>query len=218
MRLKFLPSFVKRRGRITKKQQENLKYLSSFSVKDINDIKNECSKFKLCCLEIGFGNSDNLCKQAIENPEIFFIGSEVYMSGIGSLIGNIKENSISNIKIFPDDIRILLDKNSEEIFDIVQILCPDPWPKDRHHKRRLINQDFLAMLNNSMKKNASLYISTDWKNYAENIKSAIEDSGFFKPTAKKFLKKYYLTKFEKRGQDQGREIFEFNYQKLFLKN
>jgi len=213
MRLKFLPSFVKRRGRITTKQKENLKYLSDFSLKSIDDIKNECSRFNLCCLEIGFGNSENLFKQAVENPEIFFIGSEVYMSGIGTLIGNIKENSINNIKIFPDDIRILLDKNSEEIFDIVQIICPDPWPKERHHKRRLINKDFLEMLNNYMKKNANLYISTDWENYAESIESVLSDSKLFKPTSKIFLEKDSLSKFEKRGQDQGRDIFEFNYQK-----
>ena len=213
MRLKFLPSFVKRRGRITTKQKENLKYLSDFSLKSIDDIKNEYSRFNLCCLEIGFGNSENLFKQAVENPEIFFIGSEVYMSGIGTLIGNIKENSINNIKIFPDDIRILLDKNSEEIFDIVQIICPDPWPKERHHKRRLINKDFLEMLNNYMKKNANLYISTDWENYAESIESVLSDSKLFKPTSKIFLEKDSLSKFEKRGQDQGRDIFEFNYQK-----
>ena len=214
MRLKFLPSFVKRRGRITKKQQENLKFLSNFSIKNINDVKNECSRFKSCCLEIGFGNSDNLLNQAIKNPEIFFVGSEVYMSGIGTLIGNIKENSLDNIRIFPDDIRILLDKNSEKIFDIVQIFCPDPWPKDRHHKRRLINHNFLGMLNNSMKKNANLYISTDWENYAESIENALRVSNFFKPSPKIFLKKDCLTKFEKRGQDQGREIFEFNYQNV----
>ncbi len=213
MRLKFLPSFVKRRGRITTKQKENLKYLSDFSLKSIDDIKNECSRFNLCCLEIGFGNSENLFKQAVENPEIFFIGSEVYMSGIGTLIGNIKENSINNIKIFPDDIRILLHRNSKEIFDIVQIICPDPWPKERHHKRRLINKDFLEMLNNYMKKNANLYISTDWENYAESIESVLSDSKLFKPTSKIFLEKDSLSKFEKRGQDQGRDIFEFNYQK-----
>ena len=213
MRLKFLPSFVKRRGRITKKQQENLKYLSNFSFKNLDDIKYDCSIFNLCCLEIGFGNSENLLKQAIENPEILFIGSEVYMSGIGTLIGNIKENGINNIRIFPGDIRILLDKNYEKIFDFVQIICPDPWPKDRHHKRRLINVDFLKMLNNSMKKNANLYISTDWEDYAQSIECVLNDSNFFKKTSKIFLKKDCLSKFERRGRDQGRNIFEFNYQK-----
>ena len=214
MRLKFLPSFVKRRGRITKKQEENLKNLSNFAVEDINDIQEECTKFSSCCLEIGFGNAENISQQALNNPEVLFIGSEVYMSGIGTLLGNIKESNINNVRIFPDDIRILLDKNSIEIFDAIKIICPDPWPKERHHKRRLINNNFLRMLNNSMKMNAYLYISTDWENYAESIAEILNNSEFFKFSTKKFLEKERLSKFEKRGEDQGRQIFKFNYQKI----
>ena len=214
MRLKFLPSFVKRRGRITKKQEENLKNLSNFSIEDINDIKEECTKFSSCCLEIGFGNAENISQQALNNPEVLFIGSEVYMSGIGTLLGNIKESNINNVRIFPDDIRILLDKNSIEIFDAIKIICPDPWPKERHHKRRLINNDFLMMLNDSMKTNAHLYISTDWENYAESIAEILNNNEVFKSSTKKFLEKQCLSKFENRGKDQGRKIFEFNYQKI----
>ena len=214
MRLKFLPSFVKRRGRITKKQEENLKNLSNFSIEDINDVQGECAKFSSCCLEIGFGNAENISQQALSNPEVLFIGSEVYMSGIGTLLGNIKESNINNVRIFPDDIRILLDKNSIEIFDAIKIICPDPWPKERHHKRRLINNNFLRMLNNSMKTNAYLYISTDWENYAESIDEILNNSKFFKSSKKKFIEKDCLSKFEKRGKDQGRKIYEFNYQKI----
>ena len=214
MRLKFLPSFVKRRGRITKKQEENLKNLSDFAVEDMNDIQEECTKFSSCCLEIGFGNAENISQQALSNPEVLFIGSEVYMSGIGTLLGNIKESNINNVRIFPDDIRILLDKNSIEIFDAIKIICPDPWPKERHHKRRLINNDFLRMLNASMKSKAHLYISTDWENYADSITEVLNNNEVFKPSSKKFLDKEHLSKFEKRGEDQGRQVFEFNYQKI----
>ena len=214
MRLKFLPSFVKRRGRITKKQEENLKNLSNFAIEDINDIQEECTKFSSCCLEIGFGNAENIYQQALDNPEVLFIGSEVYMSGIGTLLGNIKESNINNVRIFPDDIRILLDKNSIEIFDAIKIICPDPWPKERHHKRRLINNDFLRMLNASMKSKAHLYISTDWENYADSITEVLNNNEDFKPSTKKFLDKEHLSKFEKRGEDQGRQVFEFNYQKI----
>ena len=180
----------------------------------MNDLQEECIKFSSCCLEIGFGNAENITQQALSNPEVLFIGSEVYMSGIGTLLGNIKESNINNVRIFPDDIRILLDKNSIEIFDAIEIICPDPWPKERHHKRRLINNDFLRMLNNSMKTNAYLYISTDWENYAESIAEILNNSEFFKSSTRKFLKKEHLSKFEKRGEDQGRQIFKFNYQKI----
>ena len=97
MRLKFLPSFVKRRGRITKKQEQSLKSLPDFSVYTINEIQSELKNFNACCLEIGFGNAEHLIQQAINNPEILFIGSEVYMSGIGTLVSSIKENNINNI-------------------------------------------------------------------------------------------------------------------------
>ena len=161
MRLKFLPSFVKRRGRITKNQEDNLKFLSDYSIKDICEINEIALDYSSCCLEIGFGNAEHIYLQAKENPDILFLGSEVYLSGIGTLIGLIKDNNIMNIKIFPDDIRILLDKNENmEVFDAVKIICPDPWPKERHHKRRLINKSFLELLHKSMKSKANLYIST----------------------------------------------------------
>ena len=214
MRLKFLPSFVKRRGRITNNQEENLKSLPDYSISTFDDIEPDPSKFSHCCLEIGFGNAEHLYFQAINNPGILFIGSEVYMSGIGTLIGNIQEEKITNIKIFPDDIRILLDESKDkQIFDAVKIICPDPWPKERHHKRRLINADFLKLLHNSIKTKGNLYISTDWENYAESIKETLDQSTYFESSNDFFLKKESLTKFEQRGKDEGREIFEFNFQK-----
>ena len=214
MRLKFLPSFVKRRGRITNNQEENLKSLSDYSISTFDDIEPDPSKFSHCCLEIGFGNAEHLYFQAINNPGVLFIGSEVYMSGIGTLIGNIQKEKIINIKIFPDDIRILLDESKDkQIFDAVKIICPDPWPKERHHKRRLINADFLKLLHNSIKTKGNLYISTDWENYAESIKETLDQSTYFESSNDFFLKKESLTKFEQRGKDEGREIFEFNFQK-----
>mgnify|MGYP003315928408 CR=1 FL=1 len=82
MRLKFLPSFVKRRGRITKRQEESLSFLKDYSVSNIKDIHKESRDYDQCCLEIGFGNAEHLIKQSENNPKTLFIGSEVYMSGI----------------------------------------------------------------------------------------------------------------------------------------
>ena len=169
MRLKFLPSFVKRRGRITKKQEHSLRKLDNYSIKNLREIISLSRAYECCTLEIGFGNSEYLQRQAMENPSTLFIGSEVYLSGIGTLVGAIEEKKLSNVRIFPDDARILLDQGSESIFDEVVILCPDPWPKERHHKRRLINNYFLRLLHKSMKDKGNLYISTDWENYAESI-------------------------------------------------
>ena len=214
MQLKFLPSFVKRRGRITKKQESSLKLLPNYSVSKIDEIYSESKKYKMCNLEIGFGNAENLIYEAINNPSILFIGSEVYLSGIGTLISNIKEKQIQNIRIFPEDIRLLFDQEEKIIFNGIKIICPDPWPKDRHHKRRLIDEFFLNMIHKFMKDKAQLYISTDWENYAESISESFEKNILFKPSSNKSLKKYSLSKFERRGKNEGRDLFEFNYKKV----
>ena len=213
MRLKFLPSFVKRRGRITKKQEQSLRSLAHFSIFTIDDIQLELQNFNECCLEIGFGNAEHLVQQAINFPNTLFIGSEVYMSGTGMLIAKIKENNIKNIKIYSDDIRLLLDQEATKIFDSVQIICPDPWPKDRHHKRRLINKNFLFLIHGFIKDKGNLYISTDWENYAKNIQELLESVNLFCESKKVYLTKNKLTKFEKRGENEGREIYVFNFEK-----
>ena len=214
MQLKFLPSFVKRKGRITKKQTHSLSSLSEFSVKSIQEVEDFSKHFDKCYLEIGFGNAENIIFQAINNPSYLFIGSEVYMSGIGTLVSSIKENNINNIKIFSDDIRLLLDQSPKKVFDSVIIICPDPWPKEKHHKRRLINKSFLEMVHDFMKDDSNIYISTDWENYAESISELFEKNKLFMPSSNKSFQKESLSKFERRGKDEGRELFEFNYKKV----
>ena len=214
MQLKFLPSFVKRKGRITRKQTHSLRSLSEFSVKNIQEIEDLSKQFDKCYLEIGFGNAENIIFQATNNPSYLFIGSEVYMSGIGTLVSGIKENNINNVKIFSDDIRLLLDQSPKKIFDSVIIICPDPWPKEKHHKRRLINESFLKMIHDFMKDDSNVYISTDWENYAESISELFVKNKLFKPSLNKSFQKDSLSKFERRGKNEGRELFEFNYKKV----
>ena len=214
MQLKFLPSFVKRKGRITRKQTHSLRSLSEFSVKNIQEIEDLSKQFDKCYLEIGFGNAENIIFQATNNPSYLFIGSEVYMSGIGTLVSGIKENNINNVKIFSDDIRLLLDQSPKKIFDSVIIICPDPWPKEKHHKRRLINESFLKMIHDFMKDDSNVYISTDWENYAEGISELFKENKLFKPSLNKAFYKDSLSKFERRGKDEGRDLFEFNYEKV----
>ena len=214
MQLKFLPSFVKRKGRITRKQTDSLRSLPEFSVKNIQEIEDLSKQFDKCYLEICFGNAENIIFQATNNPSYLFIGSEVYMSGIGTLVSGIKENNINNVKIFSDDIRLLLDQSPKKIFDSVIIICPDPWPKEKHHKRRLINEFFLKMIHDFMKDDSNVYISTDWENYAEGISELFKENKLFKPSLNKSFYKDSLSKFERRGKDEGRDLFEFNYEKV----
>ena len=188
--------------------------LSEFSVKSVQEVEDFSKHFDKCYLEIGFGNAENIIFQAINNPSYLFIGSEVYMSGIGTLVSSIKENNINNIKIFSDDIRLLLDQSRKKVFDSVIIICPDPWPKEKHHKRRLINKSFLKMVYDFMKDDSNVYISTDWENYAESISELFEKNKLFMPSSNKSFQKDFLSKFERRGKDEGRDLFEFNYEKV----
>lgn len=213
MRLKYLPSFVKRRGRITKKQEENIEELINFSVSSINDIENESNSFKSIVMEIGFGDGENILTIAKENPDTLFIGSEVYLSGIGSLIGKIKDNNLSNIRIYNNDARVLLDTIKTPIFDNMLIICPDPWQKARHHKRRLINHSFLELARKSLKVNGGLYISTDWKDYAEGILEAINQAEGYIVLETQLFENLPVTRFQARAIKEDREIFKFNLKK-----
>lgn len=213
MRLKYLPSFVKRRGRITKKQEENIEELINFSVSSINDIESVSNSFKSIVIEIGFGDGENILTIAKENPDTLFIGSEVYLSGIGSLIGKIKENNLSNIRIYNNDARVLLDTIKTPIFDNMLIICPDPWQKARHHKRRLINYSFLELARKSLKANGGLYISTDWKDYAEGILEAINQAEGYIVLETQLFEGLPVTRFQARAIKEDREIFKFNLKK-----
>ena len=212
MRYKFLPSFVRRKGRITKLQEKNLRHLADYSLNDPSELNNK-SIFKKIALEIGFGNGEDFFSFAEKEKDTLFLASEVYKSGIGNLIGKIREHSLENIFIFEGDIRDLIFEEKDFQFDEIYIICPDPWPKDRHHKRRLINKDFLSMIHGFIKDKGNLYISTDWENYAESIQNLLGSINIFKESKKMYLEKNRLTKFEKRGENEGREIYIFNYEK-----
>ena len=146
---------------------------------------------------------------ASKNPNALIVASEVYLSGIGSLLNNIAKNSLKNIKIFDQDVRELLFKLPNKIFDEIYIICPDPWPKARHHKRRLIKHDFLKILAKVLKKNGTAYISTDWQNYAESIEEELEktkDQFSFTQISNEGMP---ITRFQQRALNEGSPIYTF---------
>ena len=213
MRHKFLPSFVQRKGRLTKSQEKNLLNLSSYQISSYSEILKAKTNFKKIILEIGFGNGENIFKFAKNNPENLYIGSEVYVSGIGQLLGDIISNDLDNVKIITGDIRLILDEIAEPIFDHVVIICPDPWPKLKHHKRRMLNNDFLNLMYRTIKDGGHLFISTDWENYAESIDEAINQNKGFVRLKNSIYKEADLTKFQQRALTEGRKIYPFPLQK-----
>ena len=213
MRNKYLPSFVKRRGKITTGQIENLNSISNYEIKKPFDIDAHLLSYSKTILEIGFGNGENIIKLAKENLSNLYIGSEVYLAGIGHLIGNIKKDNLSNIKIINGDVRCFLEEVKQPLFDEIVIICPDPWPKLKHHKRRMINDEFLKLIYPTIKANGNLYISTDWENYAESINEVLKKSKIFVNKNLVSNTVSMPTKFQKKAITEGRKIFSFKVKK-----
>ena len=214
MRHKFLPSFVQRKGRITKSQEKNLLSLPDYEISSYSEIHKAKNNFKKIILEIGFGNGENVFKFANSNRENLYIGSEVYMAGIGQLLGDVISNDLDNVRIVTGDIRMFLDEVTEPIFDHVVIICPDPWPKLKHHKRRMLNNYFLNLIHKTIKDDGHLFMSTDWENYAEAIEEAINNNGGFIKSEDSIYKEADLTKFQQRAITEGRKIYPFPLKKV----
>ena len=169
--------------------------------------------FSKLVLEIGFGNGENTLNLAKANPETLYLASEVYIAGIGYLLGEIIKNDIKNIKLISGDIRLIIEEIRQPIFDDILIICPDPWPKLKHHKRRMINSEFLKLVHTTIRDNGHLFMSTDWKNYAESIEESIQDSYGYKRLSSSIYEKSQPTKFQKRAIEQGRKIYTFSLEK-----
>lgn len=117
-------------------------------------------------LEIGFGGGEHLAHQAALHPDRRFIGCEPYINGVGDLLKKIDAQKLTNIRIFNDDARLLIETLPDACLAGVYILYPDPWPKARHHKRRLISTEFLDSLARVMAPGATLQLATDHADYA----------------------------------------------------
>ncbi|MEW6596942.1 MAG: tRNA (guanosine(46)-N7)-methyltransferase TrmB [Pseudomonadota bacterium] len=118
-------------------------------------------------LEIGFGGGEHLAAQAERAPETLFIGAEPFQNGVASALRHIDQRELKNVRLCPDDVRPLLDALPDASFDQIYILFPDPWPKARHHKRRLIQTDVTATLARLLKPGGRLRFATDWAAYAD---------------------------------------------------
>ena len=200
---------MKRLGRITAAQKANLNDLDLYKTK-IKDLKN-----KNVVLDIGFGNGEYTAAYANAFQEKHIIATEVYLSGIGSLIGLINKYKISNISIFDEDVRLLMDQMPKEFLDSVNILFPDPWQKAKHHKRRLIGEDFLYQLHPLLKPNAKIFVRTDWQDYAEQISELAEVmSSHFRLERTQNIEFEFETRFHQRAIKEGREINSFLFTKL----
>lgn len=157
---------------------------------------------KSVILEIGFGNGEHLRDLAIQNSESIIVGAEPFANGVAALLSAITNESdnelieqYKNIRIFPDDVRLLLKDFDTAQFDEIWILHPDPWPKARHEKRRLLNHDFLNLLSKHIGKTGKIIIGTDHWEYYDWIKNESKETNLeIKSTSLTTIKTRYQIK------------------------
>ena len=210
-------SFVLRQGRLTKGQERALETgLPKFGIPyaetllDLQQIFGRAESKKI--LEIGFGMGETTAKIAQTLPDCDFIAAEVHTPGVGSLLKLIEENNIPNIRIIQHDVvEVLQHMVPEASLDGVHIFFPDPWHKKRHHKRRLIQAEFVKVLCSKLKPGGYLHVATDWQEYAEWALDVLKAEPQLQNTATDYAEKPSyrpLTKFENRGIKLGHGVWD----------
>lgn len=134
-------------------------------------------------LEIGFGGAEHLIAQAGRHPDVGLIGCEPFIEGVAKAVAGIEDNRLTNVRLWPDDARLLLHRLPEASLARVFILFPDPWPKRRQQKRRLVQPDFLRLLHSRMRSGARVRFATDVRSYADEALLAFLTAGGFAWTA-----------------------------------
>jgi len=169
-------SFITRRGRITSNQRKALdSFWNQYVISELSEIQ-EFIRGNYSLLDIGFGAGETLVSVAQKKSDISLLGAEVYQSGIGTVLSKAERLNLENIKIVNEDVEDLLqNKIPDNSFDVIIMFYPDPWPKRKHHKRRLIKKEFIDLLNKKLKPNGIFYFKTDWKDYFDKVNLLFED-------------------------------------------
>ncbi|WP_220091326.1 tRNA (guanosine(46)-N7)-methyltransferase TrmB [Actinoplanes lutulentus] len=163
-------------------------------------------------LEIGFGMGDATAAMAAADPDRGFLGVEVHTPGIGNLLALVGEQHLTNVRVAHGDAMELVHRIDEQSLDAVHVFFPDPWPKARHHKRRLIQPSNVALLRDRLRPGGVLHCATDWPEYAESMAETLDAApGLRRLPATAEPHARPKTKFEKRGADAGRPISDLRY-------
>jgi tRNA (guanine-N7-)-methyltransferase len=211
-------SYVMRAGRITDAQQRALElYWPRFGVEfapTLLDLDALFGRSAPRTLEIGFGNGDHLLERAVAAPERDFLGIEVHRPGIGHLLLGASRAGASNLRVIAHDaVEVLQCQIAPDSLDELQLLFPDPWPKARHHKRRIVRPAFVTLVASRLKSGGRFHLATDWEPYAQDMLSVLRgcetlsnctpDGGFSER-----LMERSATRFERRGERLGHTVRE----------
>ena len=214
-------SFVKREGKMTSGQQNAIEQLwPAFGVDLLDkllDLEALFDRSAFTILEIGFGNGLSLAEMAEHHPEQNYFGIEVHRPGVGSLLVQVNKRALQNVRVSCNDaVEVLEQQIPDNSLNRVQIFFPDPWHKKRHHKRRLIQPDFVASLITKLKPDGVIHIATDWQNYAEHILQVLVADARLLNTAAEYAKKPDYrpsTKYEERGLRLGHGVWDLVFVK-----
>jgi len=166
-------------------------------------------------LDIGFGDGEALLTAAANNPSIDYLGVEVHNPGIGHLLLLLEQAGLTNVRIIHRDVvEVLSNMLPDVCLDGVNVYFPDPWPKKRHHKRRLVQPVIASEFARVIKAGGTLHLATDWENYAEHMKQVIGSTGAFARITTEIDLVRPPTKFERRGQRLGHSVWDLIYERL----
>ena len=218
-----IKSFVIRAGRMTESQQKGWSSVfpeHGFTLSERRfDWDRSFAVAGRRVLEIGFGMGDSLVAMADQNPQDRYLGIEVHRPGVGKLLSEVDKRGIKNLKVFAEDaVQVLEEAIPEESIDLLQIFFPDPWHKKRHHKRRLIQPDFVELLVSRLSAAGHLHLATDWQPYAEHMMDVLSANALLLNTAGQ--NNYIVrpesrpeTKFERRGHRLGHGVWDLLFEK-----
>jgi len=216
-------SFVRREGRITPAQQRALQKLwphFGLEARGQLDLDACFGRSAPRTLEIGFGNGHSLAEMAENAPELDFIGIEVHRPGVGRLLLELESRGLTNVRVICADAVDLLGKCLPDAsLDRVLLFFPDPWPKKRHHKRRILQPMFIDLVGAKLKPGGTFHMATDWENYAEQMLEAMTQSALFTNCATSggySPRPAYrpVTKFEQRGRRLGHGVWDLVFERV----
>ena len=166
-------------------------------------------------MEIGFGMGEATAIIAKNHPNNAYIAVDVHPPGIGKLLGRIVENGLTNLRVIEDDVHIVLQHMFEdESLDAIHLYFPDPWPKKKHNKRRIVNEGFLALIHPKIKKGGYIHIATDWVPYAKSIQEVFAGSTLFTGGVIDKPEWRPVTRFEGQGIDKDHAVNDMMYLKV----
>lgn len=222
--LRKVRSFVRRPGRITPAQRRALETLLPrfglpFEPRSL-DLDAVFGRSAPRVLDIGFGDGEALLTTAAQHPDIDFLGVEIHEPGVGHLLILLERARLENVRVIVRDVVDVIDcMLPDASFDAVNIFFPDPWPKKRHHKRRLVQPDFLDRCARILKPGGLVHVATDWSDYAEHTREVFAGHSAFEAVSREALVDEPLaerppTKFERRGERLGHISQDLFYRKV----